>query len=164
LVGILFFLNKGLQLFIPQMARHYKQGKYTPTNPKKYAGNVSDIIYRSSWELKFFKWADSNPSVILWNSETTVVPYICGTDGQQHRYFVDCTMKIKDSSGNTKVYLVEIKPHAQTLPPKKSRNTKRYLEETMTYIKNQSKWKAATEFADRVGAKFIVLTEKHLNV
>ncbi len=76
-----------------------------------------------------------------------------------HRYFVDLFIRMKDG----KCYLIEIKPKAQTLPPKqKSRKSKKYLREVMTYGKNQYKWKAATKFAHKRGMIFQVWTEETL--
>lgn len=147
------------------MPRTYNQGKWFPKNPEKYVGDVNNIFYRSSWEKRFLNWCDMNPSVVAYSSEETVVPYICGTDNKPHRYFVDITMKIKDQNGNIKTYLVEIKPYAQTQPPKfKGRKTPRYLAEVETYIKNQSKWKAAKEYAKQRGAEFTIITEKELGI
>lgn len=146
------------------MAR-YNQGIFKPTNPSKYRGDVTKIVFRSSWEKRFFIWADTNPSVIFWSSEETIVPYVCGTDNKIHRYFVDVTMKIRDTNGNVSSYLVEIKPYAQTQPPKfKGRQTPRYLNEVETYVKNQSKWAAAKKYAEDRGAKFMVITEKELGI
>ena len=45
------------------------KGKYTPKNPIKYKGDPTNIIYRSSWELKFMKWCDLREDVIEWQSE-----------------------------------------------------------------------------------------------
>ena len=120
---------------------------------------------RSSWETRFARWCDHNPSVVQWSSETTVVPYKCPTDNRWHRYFVDFKIRVKDSAGNTKTYLVEIKPHAQTIPPQQStKKTKRYLTEVMTWGKNDAKWKAAREFCKDRGYEFIVLTEYELGL
>ena len=64
---------------------------------------------------------------------------------------------------NIKKYLIEIKPDAQTRPPVfPGKQTKRYLTESLTYVKNQSKWQAAEQYAKDRGWKFIILTEKHL--
>ena len=132
-------------------------------NPKKYAGDISNIVYRSSWELRTFQWADLNQSVIQWSSEETVIPYVCQTDNRLHRYFVDMKIKIKGIDGTIKDYVVEIKPYAQTMPPKfPGKQTKRYLEEVETFIKNQSKWKAAKEYAKERNMQFVILTEKEL--
>ena len=143
----------------------FHKRKYTPIYPEKYTGDPTNIIMRSSWETKFALWCDKNPSVIKWNSEETIVPYVCPTDNQWHRYFIDFKIQIRDKSGNLKTYLVEIKPDKQTRPPEvPSRKTKRFLLEAATYMKNEAKWKAATNFAKDRGWEFIILTEHHLGM
>lgn len=147
------------------MARNYIQNYFKPRNPHKYRGDVNNIIYRSSWELRAFHWADLNPSVVEWASEEIVIPYICETDNRPHRYFIDMYLKIKDKDGNIKTFLVEIKPSSQTQPPKfPGKQTKRYIEEVQTFVKNQSKWRAAKKFAQKNGAEFVILTEKELGI
>jgi hypothetical protein len=145
------------------MARKYHQGTFTPKNPRKYVGKVGDIYYRSSWELKFMKWADANPSVEYWNSEEIVIPYMSPVDNRMHRYFTDFAIQVIKKDGTKKKYIVEIKPEAQTLPPKKGkRSTDKYINELSTYAVNKSKWSAADNFCKKNGLEFIVLTEKHL--
>jgi hypothetical protein len=57
----------------------------------------------------------------------------------------------------------EVKPAAQSKPPeKKSRVTKKYLNEVKTWGINQAKWKAAAEFCADRNWKFQVITEQHL--
>jgi hypothetical protein len=143
----------------------FHKRKFTPTNPQKYSGDPSNIIMRSSWETKFANWCDVNPSIISWVSEETVIPYRCGTDNKIHRYFVDFKIQVKETSGRVKTYLVEIKPYKQTIPPVyPGRQTQRYLQESFAYIKNQSKWEAATQYAKERGWEFIKLTEHNLGV
>lgn len=142
----------------------YKQGKYAPKNPQKYAGDPTDIVYRSSWEARFMHWLDDNKQVISWHSECTVIPYVSPVDNKYHRYFVDFKAKILNNTGETKTYLIEIKPETQTIPPKMGKKTKRYLNEVMTYGVNSAKWRAAEQFAADRGMQFIILTEKHLNL
>ena len=36
------------------------KGIYRPSNPKKYAGDPSRIVYRSNWERKFMVYCDRN--------------------------------------------------------------------------------------------------------
>lgn len=145
------------------MARKYHQGIFNPKNPQKYVGNAANIVYRSSWELKFMKWADTNPSVLYWNSEEMIVPYLSPVDNAMHRYFVDFIVQVKTISGVIKNYAVEIKPDAQTKPPKqRSRVTKSYINEVKTYSVNQAKWAAADVFCKKRNMDFVVLTEKHL--
>lgn len=143
----------------------YHQGIYKPINPEKYLGDPTKIIFRSSWERKFMVWCDKNPAIIGWSSEETVVPYICATDNRPHRYFLDFKIKVKSKDGSVKTYLVEVKPLAQTQPPKyNGKQTKRYLNESMTFIKNQSKWKYAEKYCKDRGWFFRIITEKDLNV
>ncbi len=44
------------------------RGKYHPTNPKKYRGNPSQVIYRSLWERKLMVYCDNNDNVLEWGS------------------------------------------------------------------------------------------------
>lgn len=139
--------------------------KWFPKNPNKYVGDVNNIIVRSSWEQRFLNWCDSNSSVIQYASEETIVPYLCETDNRMHRYFIDCSMKIKNSNGTVHTYLVEIKPWHQTQPPVyPGKQTRRYINEATTYIKNKSKWKAAKRFAEDRGWQFIILDEYSLGI
>lgn len=141
------------------------KGRWKPRNPMKYKGDINNIVYRSSWELRFFNWCDSSPSVIEWSSEETVVHYKSPVDGLAHRYFIDAKIKVQDKNGAITTYLIEIKPEAFTKPPKKpSRKTKKYVDEVFMYAVNCSKWEAATKFANQRGWKFKVLTEKELGI
>ena len=134
------------------------KGKYTIKNTKKYLGDPTKVIYRSLWERQAFKWCESNPRVRKWNSEEIVVPYKCKTDNKLHRYYVDLLVELD----NKDIILVEIKPKRETVPPKGKRKTKRYIKEVTTYIKNTSKWEAATQYANHKGWKFQVWTEDTL--
>jgi len=49
-------------------------------------------------------------------------------------------------------------------PAKRSRVTKQYITEVMTYGINQAKWKAAQEYCLDKGWQFKVLTEKELGL
>lgn len=143
----------------------YHKRKYTPVNVNKYEGDPTNIILRSSWEIRFAAWCDRTPSVVKWKSEEVVIPYICPTDNKRHRYFVDFLIKVRDRSGNIKTYLIEIKPSAQTKPPVPGqRKTRRYIQEVFTWGKNEAKWKAATEYAKDRGWEFKILTEHDLGL
>ena len=133
------------------------KGRYTLKHPEKYIGDAKKIVYRSLWERQAFKWCENNPKVKAWNSEEIVVPYKSSVDKKLHRYFVDLLIQMEDKS----TYLVEIKPKKETKPPKKpKRKSKRYINEQLTFIKNQDKWEPESEFADYKGSKFQVWTEE----
>jgi hypothetical protein len=139
----------------------FHKRKFTPIFPEKYTGDPTNIIMRSSWETRFASWCDKNPSILKWSSEETIVPYRCPTDDRIHRYFVD----FKIQTSNSKVYLVEVKPKAQTEPPVfPGKRTQRYLVESLTFIKNQAKWKAAVDYAKDRGWEFKIITEHELGL
>lgn len=138
---------------------------YKPMFPEKYTGDPTNIVMRSSWETRFASWCDKNPSVVKWSSEETIIPYRCPTDDRIHRYFVDFKIQIRNKDGLLKTYLIEVKPAKQTQPPVyPGRNTQRYITESMTFIKNQAKWKAAVEWAKDRGYEFKIITEHELGL
>lgn len=141
------------------------KGKYRVNNVEKYKGDITNIVYRSLWELRFMKWCDSSKSVIEWGSETVIIPYVSPVDKRIHRYFVDFYIKVKTSSNLIEKYLVEIKPERFTKPPEiPERKTKRFIDEVFQYGVNDAKWKAAFEFCKDRNMKFIILTEKDLGI
>lgn len=147
------------------MKKYPKPRKFTPRNPQKYIGNANNIIARSGLEIRFFHKIDSNDNILSWGSEEIIVPYLSEADSKIHRYFPDLFLKVNTKDGKIKKFLVEIKPHTFCKPPrlpKSKRRTKGYLLQVRNYVINQSKWKAATKFAQKHGMEFIILTEKDL--
>lgn len=147
------------------MYKETYKGKYKVKKPAKYRGDMHNVIYRSSWELKLMNWCDTNESVLEWGSEVAVIPYISPVDNKVHRYFVDFYMKIRDKHGVDQKYLVEVKPKKFTQEPVKPRRvTKQFIDEVFNYGVNQAKWKAAREFCEDRRWKFVVLTEDELKI
>lgn len=144
----------------------YYNGRFKPKNPHKYKGDASNIIYRSSWELKLLLLLDSHPDVIRYSSEEIVIPYRSPIDGRMHRYFVDFYVKKRNhSDGKIEECLIEVKPKAQTVPPKvQNKPNKRYITEVQTWGVNSAKWHAATEYCKDRGWKFLVFTEVELGI
>ena len=141
------------------------KGKYQPSFPQKYKGDPTNIIYRSLWERKFMVYCDLNENIIEWGSEEIALPYRSPIDRKIHRYFPDFYIKVKESNGFIKKYLIEIKPKRQTVPPPKpQRQTKKYLYEAYEYAKNQAKWEAAKEFCKDRMWEFRVFTEDELGI
>ena len=139
-------------------------GRFKPSNPAKYKGDPTNIIYRSLWERKFMVWCDRNLNVVEWGSEEIIVPYRSPLDNRIHRYFPDFYLKSRNRNGGCSKRLIEIKPYAQTTPPKRGRKTKKLLKEIATYGVNQAKWKAARTYAKDRGMEFVILTEHELKV
>ena len=141
------------------------KGKYKVRCPYKYKGDPTKVIYRSLWELKFMRYCDSNINILEWGSEEMYVWYRSPVDNRPHRYFPDFYIKAKESNGQIKKYIIEVKPKKQTAPPAKpKRQTKGYLREAFEYARNQAKWKAANEWCLDRGFEFKVLTEKELGI
>ena len=73
-------------------------------------------------------------------------------------------MKVKQSNGNIKEFIIEVKPKRQTKPPKKGKSRRNYLYEQFTWTKNQAKWAAATQYCEKRKWKFMIVTEKELKI
>ena len=141
------------------------KGKYYPSYPRKYKGDPTNIIYRSLWERKFMVYCDKNDNILEWASEEIAIPYRSPIDNRVHRYFPDFYMKVKETNGRIRKYIIEVKPAKQTKPPvKPKRQTKRYISEAYEYAKNQAKWKMAREFCADRQWEFKVVTEKELGI
>ena len=146
-----------------KMKSPYKQGVFKPKNNLKFEGTAA--VYRSSYELKFFRWCDENPNVVRWGSENIIIPYVNPNNNKPSRYFVDNFIVLKEGD-KTKRYLIEIKPKKHTRPPdpKRYRNKNNLLYEQAMFNQNQAKWAAAEEWSKRHDAEFVILTEKELNI
>jgi hypothetical protein len=144
----------------------YHQGRFHPKNPEKYIGDPNNIIYRSGWELKFMRWCDRSEKVLSYGSEEFYIPYYDPTTRKVRKYFPDFIMKVKESNGSIKKYIIEIKPKNQTIPPVKTpkKRNKTFITEALTYEKNIAKWKAAKEFCDDRMIEFKILTETELGL
>lgn len=153
------------------MPRTHK-GRFRPKNPEKYKGDPTNIIYRSSYELKFFRYVDRHPDVVWWASEEVVVPYLSPIDGKMHRYFPDVVVRKKTPEGTLETIMIEIKPNSQTRPPdpkkknatKTGRVSRRYINEVKTYGINEAKWNAAKRYCAERGWIFTIMTEKELGI
>lgn len=137
--------------------RSTMKGRFIPKNPDKYVGNPNAIFFRSSWELAFMRWLDANTAVLKYGSEEIAIPYVSPLDGRVHKYFPDMVVMYRDTQGNVKKELIEIKPYKETIPTKKSTP-----QELQVIAVNHAKWKFAKEWAQRNGAEFRVLTEREL--
>lgn len=140
------------------------KGVFKLSNPEKYRGDYSNIIYRSLWELKLMRYLDQHPDVMEWASEEFYIPYIHPVDKKPHRYFPDFWVRKKTKLG-TEVLVIEVKPHIQTIKPVQGNKKKKtFVAEALTFAVNEAKWKAAEEFCKDHGWNFLKLTEKELGI
>ena len=141
------------------MAKNWRQGVYEVRNPDKYVGDLKKVIFRSSWELYMNQFFDNNPNVLRWSSEEIIIPYVKPTDGKVHRYFPDYWVEYKNRHGNIVEEIIEVKPSNQVFLNRKKRvtNYDRWIRAI-----NESKWRAATEYCNKRGIKFQILTENQI--
>jgi hypothetical protein len=141
------------------------RGRFRPTNEKKYKGDVNNIVWRSTWELKVMNFFDLQPNILEWASEEIVIPYISPIDEKIHRYYPDFYVKKLTTDGKTVRQLIEVKPYKQTMAPKPQRKiTAKYLAEIKTWSVNEAKWEAAKRWCDDYGWEFVTLSEKELGI
>jgi hypothetical protein len=143
----------------------FAQGRFVPKNPQKYAGDATNIMFRSSWEIAMMKFLDSSQAVIKWGSEELVIPYlkpvidpVTGRPGfKPARYFPDFVVVYQDKDGNIQKEVLEVKPLKETLAEKAKSDR-----DKMALAVNIAKWKAAEVFCRQNGMKFRVITEQSL--
>jgi hypothetical protein len=140
-------------------------GLFKPKHPEKYVGDPTNIVYRSSWEVKVMSWLDNNDSIITWASEELHIPYISPVDNRWHRYFPDFLVKYRTKDNKLSTMMLEVKPKKQTAQPElQKRKTKQFINEVKTWGVNQAKWKAANEYCLDRGWEFKLITEDHLGL
>jgi hypothetical protein len=135
----------------------FAQGKYTVANPEKYAGKKNPT-YRSSWELHFMRFCDTNPSIQKWASEAISIPYKCPITGKSTIYIPDFFIQYVDKASKMHVELIEIKPQNQTLHEKVGKNRNNQIQ----YVRNIAKWRAAQAWCKTQGIKFRIINEQDL--
>jgi hypothetical protein len=140
-------------------------GKFVPKNSNKYLGDPTKIFYRSLWERRVMVYLDENTTVVEWSSEEIVIPYLSPLDNRVHRYFPDFFVRVRNKDGSIEEVILEVKPAAQTVPPKVAKRvTRKVIQEVMTYGVNEAKWKAAVEYCKDRNWKFKLVTEKELGI
>lgn len=140
----------------PHKNGHFKQGYIDPSKCKKLFESCRNkpIIYRSSWEKIFADWCERNSGVESWGSECISIPYIYNVDGQEHLYYPDFVVKMK----NGITFIVEVKPFSQTQKP-----TGNNPEKIATWMKNMCKWKTVQKWCStQPNTKFWIVTEKSI--
>lgn len=156
-----------------------KQGWYKVLNPSKFIMQTNEsksvmksvrmnegcleVNFKSSLELKCFKYCDINKYIKKWSLEPFCIPYLSPKDGKIHRYFIDFFIEFS----NGQKFLVEVKSFNETREPKiPGKKTEKailnYQKALLTYAVNKSKWSSAKSFCKEKGLTFIILTEKEL--
>lgn len=145
------------------MAKYPDPFLFKPKNPHKYVGDPTKIVCRSGIEHRYLKFFDETPSILNYASEEYKIPYLHPVDGKVHRYFPDFVVKVLTKTGETKIWMIEIKTSSDTIKPSKGKKrTKTFLTEVMTWEVNQAKWRAADAWCKKRNIEFKVMTEQHI--
>ena len=137
------------------------KSKYAPKYHKKYIGDPTKIICRSTWERKVCKFMDLNENVLKWASEEISIPYFSQIDNKWHKYYPDFFCEILKKDKKISKLVIEVKPKKQTKEPV-NKKTKSYLREMKTFHINTCKWIAATDFCKKNNWEFKILTEEDI--
>jgi hypothetical protein len=135
----------------------FARGKFVPQHPEKYVG-LKMPIYRSSWELSFMRFCDTNVSVQKWASEAVQIPYRDPLTGRNTVYVPDFFIQYADKNNRMNIELIEIKPASQTILERVGKNKYNQAQ----FIKNQAKWAAASLWCKQQGIKFRIVNENDL--
>jgi hypothetical protein len=135
----------------------FARGKFVPQHPDKYVG-LKMPIYRSSWELSFMRFCDTNVSIQKWASEAVQIPYRDPLTGRNTVYVPDFFIQYADKNNRTNIELIEIKPASQTILERVGKNKYNQAQ----YIKNQAKWAAASLWCKQQGIRFRIVNENDL--
>lgn len=135
----------------------WAQGIYEVKNSQKYIGNKKPR-YRSSWELAFMNFADSNDKILQWASEAIQIPYRNPLSGKQTIYVPDFLVVYQDKFGRQLTELIEIKPKSQTILEDKIKNARNRA----VIAINHAKWAAAQQWCKRAGITFRVIGEDQI--
>jgi hypothetical protein len=138
---------------MPKFAR----GKFNMKHPEKYVGTKVPT-YRSSWELTFMNFCDTNRSIIKWASEAVQIPYRDPLTQRQTVYVPDFFIQYVDKNNKMIVELIEIKPASQTILERVGKNKYNQAQ----FVKNQAKWAAAGLWCKQQGLRFRILNENDI--
>jgi hypothetical protein len=139
------------------MASKFARGKFTMTAPEKYVGTKMPT-YRSSWELTFMRFCDTNPSILKWASEAIQIPYKDPLTGKSTVYVPDFFIQYVDKQGRMLTELIEIKPSSQQILERVGKNKFNQMQ----FVKNQAKWAAAGAWCKQQGLRFRILNENDI--
>jgi hypothetical protein len=150
-----------------------KKGRYPLVHPEKYC-SIRPPIYKSGWERRVFGALDNNPYVLKWGYEPVEIYYLHPVYQNWTVYYPDILIHTKVGETNRQM-LWEIKPKkfltppVRPNPPKKpgGKNPglrfqtamKRFERDYITWMINQQKWKAASDWCHKNGIEWLTVTE-----
>lgn len=159
----------GIKNFKPLKKSRYKQGYLKLKNKSKYLGDPNLVIYRSSYEKKFYKELDEDNNVVGWEAEPEwlKVKYVDPISKKIRTYYPDVFV-IKNVNGERKQFVIEIKSNAFLKKPIKKQNMtpkqrKSYMKKMYNFLVIMSKKSAAQKMCERKGWEYLFMTETYIN-
>jgi hypothetical protein len=134
----------------------FAQGTYQVVNTQKYIGQGLPQ-YRSSWEMAFMRFCDSNDHVLQWASESVRIPYRHPITGRMTTYVPDFLITYRTRDNTVKGELIEIKPSSQSMIAEGQNPRERAV-----VAVNYAKWHVATKWARQNGLTFRVISENEM--
>lgn len=153
---------ESIKSFLKPRRGKIMQGYYVCKRPDKYVGDITQIIFRSSWEFKFLRWCDNTESVKKFSSEPMSIPYMDPVDRRVHQYFIDFWVEMQNSEGGIDRWLIEIKPERHLIIPPEPKNPTgkalaNHISQVKRVLKNLAKFQAARNYSKIQNMKFAVL-------
>lgn len=160
----------------------YHGGNYVPKNKEKVIklNSYGGVFYRSSWEKKIMVWLDMKEEVFQWGAECIEIPYQMthfdngNIEIKKHRYYPDFFYKMRNSQGDLREVVMEVKPMKEykmvqdlnegklSVPEKGIKKLKSFEYDLKMAYKNKQKWETMIKWCDKKGYDFIIITEEHL--
>jgi len=134
----------------------YAQGKFQIKNVAKYIGKGVPT-YRSSWELAFMNFCDTDPQVLQWASESIHVNYRNPFTNKNTIYVPDFLIIYVDKNGKKHGEVIEVKPSSQS-----TMEAARSMRDKAAVALNMYKWEAARKFCAAQGLLFRVVNESDI--
>lgn len=173
-------VSQGISVFsgLRQSANgRYKslQGTYNPRVGGPYRGPSKKPKFRSKMELRLMLMLDSPEAnnVMSWEYESRRIPYVdkssfdLDNSGRRvnptRNYVIDFIINLKTVTG-IQTYWVEVKSINDIEVNKRKKRTKNAMLSEKIRLKNYCKWIQAAKIAHNVGARFLVVTERELDM
>lgn len=149
----------------PNMRSKHKEGYYQVMNPNKYLGDLTKVIFRSSYEETFFRELDLDPAVICWVAEPPEfkIKYYHPIKKRWASYFPDA-MCVKMHGDKKIKCLIEIKPKSKLKMPVKTKTTDSkkiasFNRRMAEFSVIDAKRKSAVDYCRMKGMIYVFITE-----
>lgn len=140
-----------------------RSGIYHVKNREKYLGK-QDPKFKSKLEARMMFYLDHNQSVISWKYEPFPIKYVDKSSNNKIRnYYIDFVATVLGENNKPQTVWIEVKSSNEIRKPRFKKQNINERVSALIWLKNQSKWDAATKLASKYGIKFVIISEKELS-